>query len=181
MSQPQETAQRRTDWRKFLIAAGLAISAGGGVVADHWAFAPGGPLARFVQPPPPAVYFSPNGGCTRAVVDAVDRAKAEVKVQAYIFTSTEIAEALVRAHRDRGIKVSVIIDKKHGDYDNDKSGYLASSTASGAFSTADHHWLWAGSSTPSASRSAGTPGPPPAGGRPARRGSPGHAPNGATC
>jgi hypothetical protein len=55
-------------------------------------------------------YFSPGGGCTAAVVDALVSAKATVFVQAYSFTSAPIAKALVDAHR-RGVKVQVILDK----------------------------------------------------------------------
>jgi len=34
-----------------------------------------------------AVHFSPRGGCTEAVVDALGKAKQTVLVQAYSFTS----------------------------------------------------------------------------------------------
>ena len=51
-----------------------------------------------------AVYFSPNGGCTDAIVASLRAAKQSVLVQAYSFTSAPIAEALVNAHR-RGVKV----------------------------------------------------------------------------
>jgi hypothetical protein len=40
-------------------------------------------------------YFSPNGGCTEAVAEALGQAKNTVKVQAYSFTSAPIAKALV--------------------------------------------------------------------------------------
>ncbi|SRR6266540_747290 len=49
------------------------------------------------------VYFSPKGGCTEAVVDALSKAKTTVLVQAYSFTSPPIAKALTEAHR-RGVK-----------------------------------------------------------------------------
>jgi len=55
-------------------------------------------------------YFSPKGGCTEAVVEAIGRAKAAILVQAYSFTSAPIAKALVDAHK-RGVKVEVILDK----------------------------------------------------------------------
>jgi phosphatidylserine/phosphatidylglycerophosphate/cardiolipin synthase-like enzyme len=57
-----------------------------------------------------SVWFSPHGGCTEAVVDAVDHAKSTVLVQAYSFTSAPIAKALKEAH-DRGVDVRVILDK----------------------------------------------------------------------
>jgi phosphatidylserine/phosphatidylglycerophosphate/cardiolipin synthase-like enzyme len=56
------------------------------------------------------VHFSPKGGCTDAVVSELEAAKSSVLVQAYSFTSTPIAKALVAAHR-RGIDVRVILDK----------------------------------------------------------------------
>ena len=56
------------------------------------------------------VYFSPKGGCTEAVVKALDGAKQSVYVQAYSFTSAPIAKALVDAHK-RGVQVRMILDK----------------------------------------------------------------------
>ena len=56
------------------------------------------------------VYFSPRGGATDAVVNALDRATNSVLVQAYSFTSAPIARALVEARR-RGVVVRVILDK----------------------------------------------------------------------
>ena len=55
------------------------------------------------------VYFSPHGGATEAVIDALDHATNSVLVQAYSFTSAPIAKALVEAHR-RGVKVQAILD-----------------------------------------------------------------------
>jgi len=61
---------------------------------------------------PAQVYFSPHGGCTEAVVDALNRAKSEVLVQAYSFTSKNIAKALLEAHK-RGVHVEIILDKSN--------------------------------------------------------------------
>jgi phosphatidylserine/phosphatidylglycerophosphate/cardiolipin synthase-like enzyme len=55
------------------------------------------------------VYFSPHGGATEAVVDALDHATNSIFVQAYSFTSAPIAKALVDAYR-RGVSVHVILD-----------------------------------------------------------------------
>jgi hypothetical protein len=41
-----------------------------------------------------AVYFSPDGGCTSAIVAEIGAAKASVFVQAYRLTSVPIAKAL---------------------------------------------------------------------------------------
>jgi len=56
------------------------------------------------------VYFSPEGGCTEAVVNALRQARKTVQVQAYSFTSAPIAKALVEAHR-RGVRIQVMLDK----------------------------------------------------------------------
>jgi phosphatidylserine/phosphatidylglycerophosphate/cardiolipin synthase-like enzyme len=56
------------------------------------------------------VYFSPKGGATEAVVAEISKARSEVLVQAYSFTSTPIAKALLEAHK-RGVKVVTVLDK----------------------------------------------------------------------
>ena len=56
------------------------------------------------------VYFSPHGGCSEAVVRAVDGARSQVLVEAYSFTSEPIAMALIEAEK-RGVDVEVILDK----------------------------------------------------------------------
>ena len=90
--------------------------------APRWRFRLGGILVAVAlalvptprgEPDEPAwrVYFSPNHGATKAVVDALNGAKATVRVQAYSFTSAPIAKALVEAHA-RGVDVQVILDRK---------------------------------------------------------------------
>jgi phosphatidylserine/phosphatidylglycerophosphate/cardiolipin synthase-like enzyme len=56
-----------------------------------------------------SVYFSPNGGCTAAILREIGEARRSVHVQAAQFTSGPIAKALVAAH-NRGIDVQVIVD-----------------------------------------------------------------------
>lgn len=56
------------------------------------------------------MYFSPNGGCTNAIVSALDEAQTSILVQAYSFTSAPIAKALVNA-KNRGVDVQAILDK----------------------------------------------------------------------
>jgi phosphatidylserine/phosphatidylglycerophosphate/cardiolipin synthase-like enzyme len=56
------------------------------------------------------VCFSPGGGCTEAIISQIDKAKSEILVQAYSFTSAPIAKALVNAHK-RGVKIEAILDK----------------------------------------------------------------------
>jgi phosphatidylserine/phosphatidylglycerophosphate/cardiolipin synthase-like enzyme len=59
---------------------------------------------------PVQVYFSPKGGCTEAIVREINKAKSEILVQAYSFTSKPIAKALVEAQK-RGVKTEIILDK----------------------------------------------------------------------
>lgn len=58
--------------------------------------------------------FSPDGTCTSQIVNAIDKAKKSIFVQAYSFTSGKIAYALIRAHK-RGVNVQVIFDKTNFD------------------------------------------------------------------
>jgi phosphatidylserine/phosphatidylglycerophosphate/cardiolipin synthase-like enzyme len=58
-----------------------------------------------------SVYFSPNGGCTEAIVREIGNATQCVYVQAAQFTSSPIAKALVSA-KERGVDVRVVIDRR---------------------------------------------------------------------
>jgi phosphatidylserine/phosphatidylglycerophosphate/cardiolipin synthase-like enzyme len=56
--------------------------------------------------------FSPKGGCTEAVVREVKKARHEILVQAYSFTSKPIAEALIEA-KTRGVSVTIVLDRSN--------------------------------------------------------------------
>jgi len=58
------------------------------------------------------VYFSPKGGCTTAIVGEISKAKTEILVQAYSFTSRDIAKALVDANK-RGVHTEIILDRSN--------------------------------------------------------------------
>ena len=73
---------------------------------------------------PAQVCFSPNMGCTEAIVRELDGAKSEILVQAYSFTSTPIAEALLAAHK-RGVRVAAILDKSQRAARNTSAAFLA--------------------------------------------------------
>ena len=65
---------------------------------------------RSLRPQPThAVHFSPKGGCTDVVVAELKRARHEVVVLAYTFTSKPIAQALVDA-KLRGVQVEIVLD-----------------------------------------------------------------------
>lgn len=57
-----------------------------------------------------SVYFSPHGGCTEAIVQAIGHSKKSILVEAYSFTSTPIAKALIAAHQ-RGAQILVLLDR----------------------------------------------------------------------
>jgi phosphatidylserine/phosphatidylglycerophosphate/cardiolipin synthase-like enzyme len=63
----------------------------------------------FVPSPSANVHFSPKGGCTEAVVAELGKARREILVLAYSFTSKPIAQALVDA-KLRGVTVEVVLD-----------------------------------------------------------------------
>ena len=62
-----------------------------------------------LQPEQWSVCFSPRGGCTQQIVDAIGSARRTILVQAYSFTSRPIADALIAAH-GRGVTVELIAD-----------------------------------------------------------------------
>ena len=64
------------------------------------------------QSRPWAVYFSPGGGATQAVVEAIGRAGHTVLVQAASLSSPQVTKSLADAQH-RGVKVEVILDRKH--------------------------------------------------------------------
>jgi phosphatidylserine/phosphatidylglycerophosphate/cardiolipin synthase-like enzyme len=72
------------------------------------------------------VYFSPRGGATEAVVNALEHATNAVLVQAYSFTSAPIAKALVEANR-RGVRVQVILDKSQRTEKYSEADFLKNS------------------------------------------------------
>jgi phosphatidylserine/phosphatidylglycerophosphate/cardiolipin synthase-like enzyme len=63
----------------------------------------------FLPPASHSVHFSPKGGCTDAVVSEIQRARHEVLVLGYSFTSQPIAQALVDAKK-RGVSVQIVLD-----------------------------------------------------------------------
>ena len=82
-------------------------------------------LESFATPQPTIkVFFSPKGGCTEAVVNALNRSTNNVLVQAYSFTSAPIARACVDAHR-RGVNVQIILDKSQRTEKYSSADFLA--------------------------------------------------------
>jgi phosphatidylserine/phosphatidylglycerophosphate/cardiolipin synthase-like enzyme len=65
---------------------------------------------RFVDGDKASVYFSPKGNAIENLLDRINDAQNTILVQAYSFTSDEIAGALIDAHK-YGKNVEVILDK----------------------------------------------------------------------
>lgn len=65
-----------------------------------------------IQAPIPQwhVCFTPGDQCADDLIARIDAAKLSIRVQAYSFTSKDIADALIRA-RSRGVDVIAILDK----------------------------------------------------------------------
>jgi phosphatidylserine/phosphatidylglycerophosphate/cardiolipin synthase-like enzyme len=70
------------------------------------------------------VYFSPDGGCTAAIINEIQNAKDEILVQAYSFSSKEISSALIAAFK-RNVKIAVILDKKERAEKDSEASFLA--------------------------------------------------------
>jgi phosphatidylserine/phosphatidylglycerophosphate/cardiolipin synthase-like enzyme len=111
----------------FVLAAALFSTTAG----DHSYGSPAAPIApRTTVAPAPAttprlqVFFSPGGGCTEAIVDALGKARTSIDVQAYSFTSAPIAEAVGKAFA-RGVKVRVVLDKSQRSERYTSATYLA--------------------------------------------------------
>ena len=73
------------------------------------------PLLAAAQPHAEAdvsVCFVPEEHCTGVIVSALNGARAEIRVQAFVFSSRPIAAALKAAH-DRGVDVQLVLDKRN--------------------------------------------------------------------
>ena len=56
------------------------------------------------------VLFSPGGGCQDRIVQEIGQAKKRIRVQVYMFTAKEIADALIDAKK-RGVTCEIIVDR----------------------------------------------------------------------
>jgi len=81
-------------------------------------------IALFAIPVNVEIYFSPNGGCQQAVIDATNQAGGKIDVAMYIFTEGDIAKALIAA-KDRGVQVRVVLDGGNVNSTYSKAKFLA--------------------------------------------------------
>lgn len=99
-------------WQSAVIAALLVVSLPARAAGQY------APHAEEISIRSKAIVaFSPNGEATNVIVDAIGKAKRQILVQAYSFTSRPILAALAEAQA-RGVEVEVIADKS-----NDRGRY----------------------------------------------------------
>lgn len=98
--------------------------------------------ATVASPPAPAppaplpsitVHFSPKGGCTESVASFIRSAKKSVHLQAYGFTSPQVADALCDRAK-AGLGVEVVLDRSNS---TDKHSVMQQVEACGAKSWID--------------------------------------------
>lgn len=82
--------------------------------------------SRSAPPPAVSVCFTPGENCEAIIVREIARAKRQVLIQAYGFTSIPIITAVMEA-AGRGVEVLVILDKS-----NDRGRYSAATYLSNA-------------------------------------------------
>ena len=66
--------------------------------------------ARGAEPEP---CFTPGDDCTGVILREIRQARSAILFQAYMFTATPIARALLDAHK-RGVKVTAVLDASNG-------------------------------------------------------------------
>lgn len=69
------------------------------------------------------VWFSPAGGARDAILESIADAKKEILVGAYKLEDEIVADALVKA-KERGVAVSVLMDKKKSRYKKSLRNWL---------------------------------------------------------
>jgi phosphatidylserine/phosphatidylglycerophosphate/cardiolipin synthase-like enzyme len=100
LSLPRMTAKTRQRIAVFLCLSALAS-------VSWWQSVQAEPQPAEIL----AIYFTPPAGAASGLIKQIDGAKKSIKVMAYGFTATNLAEALVRAKR-RGVEVGLIQDEK---------------------------------------------------------------------
>jgi Phosphatidylserine/phosphatidylglycerophosphate/cardiolipin synthases and related enzymes len=102
--------ERGADLGRWGGAVGNALLTGAALLA---ASALAVPIAhasqRFAAQGEVEVAFAPRDDTEKVLIELIRSARKSLKVQAYVFTSRKIADAMVAAHR-RGVKVEVLAD-----------------------------------------------------------------------
>jgi phosphatidylserine/phosphatidylglycerophosphate/cardiolipin synthase-like enzyme len=111
-------------WMATLLFTLIAF-AGGFLAGLHGTPTPatGQPLLPKAPAPNVSAHFSPQGGCTNAVVDEIASARRTVEVESRTLTSARIADALAAAAR-RGVHVTVLLDAAQASEHREQVRYL---------------------------------------------------------
>ncbi|AIL65868.1 Phospholipase D precursor [Rickettsiales bacterium Ac37b] len=56
--------------------------------------------------------FTPPSGCSKVIIETINKATKSIYVQAYGFTDVGIADSLISAY-NRGVKVAILLDKSN--------------------------------------------------------------------
>lgn len=72
------------------------------------------------------VAFSPKGGATELVALAISEAQKNIRIAAYYFTSKDINQAVLAAHK-RGIDIKVVLDRSQAKQSYSSATFLANS------------------------------------------------------
>jgi phosphatidylserine/phosphatidylglycerophosphate/cardiolipin synthase-like enzyme len=56
-------------------------------------------------------YFSPKGGCEKAIIEWINRANKSIHIMMYSFTLDSISDALILAH-SKGIEILIIFERE---------------------------------------------------------------------
>lgn len=75
------------------------------------------------QDRPTDVYFSPNGGIQKRIIDEIDKAKSGIDIAIFSFTSDKVARALAKAKK-RGVSIRLIMDSENTKEDYSQWSYL---------------------------------------------------------
>ncbi len=70
-----------------------------------------------------SVCFSKTMNCASIIISLIDSAERSVLVAVYSFTSDQLADALIRAHR-RGVEVRVVIEERQANVQGSEYGRL---------------------------------------------------------
>ncbi|KKY53928.1 phospholipase D family protein [Pseudomonas amygdali] len=81
-------------------------------------------LSFTVQAAEIQVGFSPEGSAEQLVLNVIQRARQQIRLMAYSFTSPSVVKALVQAKR-RGVDVQVVVDAHGNDNRASRAAMLA--------------------------------------------------------
>jgi len=69
------------------------------------------------------VFFSPQRGCTRAIISYLSQARQSVEIAMYSLTSDDITREIIRAKK-RGVQVRIVYDKSQRGQKSSQIGFL---------------------------------------------------------